>query len=269
MRNTFGLGRTRLVGLSAAVVLAVAGVALGAATLLGGAAEEQDLAGLDVAGVGAETASRETDDNGGSSTISGPVALPDGSVTVDGFSVGFPPTDLGSVAAAVSLARVQIGFDYETASRAARGYGDGDPDSLVARSRQAVAGRRDALGVPVRGSAPAPASFALTPYAFRVTPIAPGRNQVDVLSLISSTTARGAVTMQRYVGTQVVAWSDTSTLVDLDAEDDWRVTTPTADDLAHVSDHPAPATAGPSATEKLLGLGWTPIAVKGPTDGHP
>lgn len=269
MRSMARLGRTRLVGLAAAVVLAVAGAALGAAALLGGVLQERDQAGLEVTEAGAETTSREGDEHGGWSDGTGPVALPDGSVTVNGFPVGFPPTDLGSVAAAVALARVQIGFDYETASRAARAYGDGDPDSLAARSEQAVAGRRDALGVPVRGSAPAPASFALTPYAFRVTLISPGRNQVDVLSLISSTTTRGAVTGQRYVGTQVVAWSDTSSHSDLDAEDDWRITTPTADDLAHVSEHPAPATAGPSATEKLLDLGWTPIAVKGLADGHP
>lgn len=267
MRNTLRRGRTRLVGLVAVVVLAA--VVVGAVALLGGALQEQDQAGLDVAEAGAETASREGGEHGGWSDGAGPVALPDGSVTVNGFPVGFPPTDLGSVAAAVSLARVQIGFDYETASRAARAYGDGDPDSLVARSQQAVAERRNALGVPVRGPAPAPASFALTPYAFRVTPISPGRDQVDVLSLISSTTTRGAVTVQRYVGTQVVAWSDTSAHPDLNAENDWRVTTPTADDLAHVSDHPALASAGPSATEKLLDLGWTPIAVQGVADGNP
>lgn len=260
--------RARFVGLVVVTALGLAGVTASAVDVLGGDRQEPGQPRLDAPTVAADPVADSGEGQERWWDAAGPAALPPGSGTVDGLPVGFPSTDLGSVAAAVALSRSQIGFDYAAASRTARAYGDGDTDALVARSREAVAERRAVLGVPVRGTVPAPASFVLTPYAFRVLPISTGRNQVDVLSLVSSTSVRGAVTLERYAGTQVLAWTDTaSDQPGVEGDGDWKVTEPTAEDLAHLSEHPAPPTVRPSVEEKLLGLGWTTITVEGAIEG--
>src|SRR4051812_36688593 len=97
----------------------------------------------------------------------GSVRLPPGADHVKGYPIGFPHADVGAVATLVEFNRAQIGFDYDQAAAVARIYAaPDDVDSVEARARESVANRRQQLGIDATGDAPAPAAFALTPFAF-------------------------------------------------------------------------------------------------------
>ena len=210
------------------------------------------------------------DANGGGSTdpVDGgvePVQLPEGSGTVEGYPVGFPRSELGAVAVPVELSRAQIGFDYGQAATAAEVYAaEADRDAVVARASQAVAYRRDDLALPTRGAVPAPASFALTPYAFRPTELQPDRYLVTVLNLASATSKNGKVTTRYYAGTQVVAWTDAP----VGGGADWRLVEPTGRDQQQLATLPETQPAAPEDLDQLAAAGWTPIATQTPGQTH-
>lgn len=164
------------------------------------------------------------------------VALPAGSRQVEGYQVGFPHSDRGAVAVLVGFTRSQIGFDYDQAAAAARVYAaPADAETIATRAREAVAARRRRLGVPATGDVPAPAAFALTPFAFQATELDSGTYAVTVLNLATTTTAQGEVRNLYYSGTQLVRWVD----------GDWKVVEGTAEDRQEVLAQPEPPAVGP------------------------
>ncbi len=204
------------------------------------------------------------------------VELPAGSSNAEGHPVGFPRTELGAVAVPVALNRAQIGFDYDQAAAVADLYtAPSDRTSVLGRAAAAVASRRNDLSVPIRGAVPAPASFALTPYAFEATALEPDRYAVSVLSLISSTDTSGRSATVLYAGTQVVAWSasDEDEPAQTDTarsaaemgqwpSQDWKVVEPDSTDEELLATLPQPTLVGPEDPDRLTGAGWTPLAAQ-------
>lgn len=169
-----------------------------------------------------------------------------------GLPAGFPHDRWGAAALAVEVTGAQIGFDYAQAREVATTYSDQESraamSELVATS---VATRRTDLGVPENGPVPAPATFALSPYAVRLHEIGPGRFAVSVLSLASTTDRAGRLSVSQYVGTSLLSWGE--------APGDWSLVQPTSSDRAAVAAAPAPQTAGQGDLERLVANGWTPI----------
>lgn len=182
----------------------------------------------------------------------GGVVLPVGSTAAAGYQVGFPNTDAGAVAAAVEITRAQVGFDYDQAATVARAYAaPADVEVLTARAREAVSYRRQQLGVARTGGtggAAAPAAFALTPFAFQVLEMDPGRYAITVLSLATTTTVRGRVRNDYYAGTQLVGWVD----------DDWKAVAGSTEQRRRLLSRQPPTAVGPTDPQ-FRRAGWIRI----------
>ena len=187
------------------------------------------------------------------------VMLPAGSDQLDGYPVGFPHTDLGAVSALVEFNRAQIGFDYDQSAAIARVYAaPDDADEVEARASEAVANRRQQLGVPATGDPAAPAAFALTPFAFTIDELDTDYYAVTVLNLATTTNTNGEVRNLYYSGTQLVRWISTGE----GESGDWKVAEPSAEDAEQVASLPRLAAVGPTDPQ-FAESGW--IAVKTPT----
>lgn len=185
------------------------------------------------------------------------VMLPAASDQVDGYPVGFAHTDLGAVSALVEFNRAQIGFDYDQSAAIARLYSaPDDADAVEARANEAVANRRQQLGVPPTGDPAAPAAFALTPFAFTIDELDTDYYAVTVLSLATTTNTNGEVRNLYYSGTQLVCWISTG------EGGDWKVAEPSADDAEQVAGLSRLPAVGPT-NPQFADSGW--IAVKTPT----
>jgi len=187
------------------------------------------------------------------------VMLPVGSDQVDGYPVGFPHTDLGAAATLVEFNRAQIGFDYDQSAAIARVYAaPDDPDAVEARSSEAVANRRQQLGVPATGDPAAPAAFALTPFAFTIDELDTDYYAVTVLNLATTTNTNGEVRNLYYSGTQLVRWISTGQ----GESGDWKVAEPSAEDAEQVASLPRLQGLGPTDPQ-FAESGW--IAITTPT----
>jgi len=181
------------------------------------------------------------------------VVLPAGTGQVAGYPVGFPHTDLGAVAAQAALNQAQIGFDYDQAATVIDVYAaPQDRGVLESRAREAVSYRRTKLAVPLNGAAPAPAAFALTPYAFQLQQLDADCYAVTVLNLASTTDTTGEVRNIYYSGTQIVRWSDR----------DWKVVAGTPAEQQQVIDQQQPPAVGPNDPQ-FRQAGWIKIKAAG------
>lgn len=179
----------------------------------------------------------------------GGVVLPVGNTTAAGYQVGFPNTDAGAVAAAVEITRAQVGFDYDQADTVARTYAaPDDVEMLTTRARAAVGYRRQKLGVAGTGGVAAPSAFALTPFAFQALEMDPGCYAVTVLSLASTTTARGRLRNVYYAGTQLVGWID----------DDWKAIAGSTEQRRRLLSRQPPSAVGPNDPQ-FRRAGWITI----------
>ncbi len=117
--------------------------------------------------------------------------------------------EAGVVATTAELARAQIGFDYAQAETIATAYAaPGSGPYYASRARAAVRARRTAAGLGLTGEPRAPASFAVTPLAYRVTSVAPDRYAVHLLSWVTLTTVEARMRDHAQVDTYLLAWSD-------------------------------------------------------------
>jgi hypothetical protein len=231
-------------------------VALTAAAPLGGSDGQAGSQADD----GAGRARTDTLDSGPAlgAPAEGSVQLPPGADHVNGYPVGFPHTDVGAVAALVEFNRAQIGFDYDQAAAVARVYAaPDDVDSVEARARESVANRRQQLGVDATGDAPAPAAFALTPFAFTLEELDDDSCAVTVLNLATTTTTKGEVRNLYYSGTQLVRWIS----VGEEENGDWKVVEPSAQEALRITSLPELPAVGPEDPQ-FEQSGW--IALKHP-----
>lgn len=196
------------------------------------------------------------------SRAGGEMVLPTGTDQVDGYPVSFPHTDLGAAAALVEFNRAQIGFDYDQAAAIARVYAaPDDVDAVEARASDAVANRRQQLGVPAAGEPAAPAAFALTPFAFTLDELDTDYYAVTVLNLATTTNTDGEIRNIYYSGTQLVRWVSTGDGAD-DEAGDWKVVEPSVEDAEQVASLPQLPAVGPTDPQ-FAKSGW--IALKTPT----
>lgn len=190
------------------------------------------------------------------------MVLPTGTDQVDGYPVSFPHIDLGAAAALVEFNRAQIGFDYDQAAAIARVYAaPDDVDAVEARASDAVANRRQQLGVPAAGEPAAPAAFALTPFAFTLDELDTDYYAVTVLNLATTTNTNGEIRNIYYSGTQLVRWVSTGDGAN-DEAGDWKVVEPSAEDGEQVASLPQLPAVGPTDPQ-FAKSGW--IAIKTPT----
>ena len=177
------------------------------------------------------------------------VVIPTATDQVDGYSTGFPATDLGAVALQVELAKAQLGFDYDQAVTVARLYANPEDKAVFEeRSRSAVALRRQQAGVAKEGDVPAPASYAITPVAYTLEQLDTGYYAVNLLSYVTLTTADGKVHDSLYAGTQLMRWID----------GDWRLVTGSEADIQHLVSEGQPQAVAPG-TPEFEKAGWIRI----------
>lgn len=191
----------------------------------------------------------------------GGVVLPSGGDQVGGLATRFPDTDLGAVATQVAVCRAQIGFDYDTATKAVKFYAaPAEVAVFEQRARLAVADRSRAAGVPVSvpanvladGEVPAPASYAVTPVAYHLLELSSNYYAVTLLSYITLTTAGGQSKDGFYAGTGLVKWVPTT------SGGDWKLTEGTSADVRKVLEVGRPNPAAPG-TEKFTSEGWVQL----------
>lgn len=178
------------------------------------------------------------------------VVLPRGRDVVDGYPVGFEYTDLGAAAAGVAVTRAQVGFDADQATEVVDVYADeGSRAAIVDRARQGVANRRRDAGVPESGAVPAPASYYLSPVAFRIDSLEADYYAVSVLSYATFTTVAGESLDRWYSGTQLLTWDG----------EDWRLVQGTADDFQRLQQLGLPEAVAPG-TGRFGRSRWIPLA---------
>jgi hypothetical protein len=248
-------GYAALVGIALAVLTVGVGAvifALAATTLMG---ESEDHAGPQVEEAGASTTGTLDSATGASASGKVGVQLPAGADQVTGYPIGFPRTDVGAAAALVEFNRAQIGFDYDQAAAIARVYAAADDvESVEARARESVANRREQLGVAATGEPPAPAAFALTPFAFTLDELDDDSYAVTVLNLATTTTTNGEVRNIYYSGTQLVRWVS----VGEEETGDWKVVEPSAEEAQQIAGLPQLPAVGPEDPQ-FKQSGWIAI----------
>lgn len=252
--NTFD-ARSNSTLMRAAVLVAIAIVAATAVWLGTRGQQNSDNDPSAGASQGSTTSTDSTGANGGSERVAPAsatdaptdgVTLPSGSDQVNGYPVKFPYSDLGAVALQASVAKAQLGFDYDQASEVATLYADPDDAEVFAdRSRDAVALRRQQAGVPESGDPQPPASYAVTPIAYTLEELGPDYFAVNLLSYITLTTTQGEVKDGLYAGTQLIRWID----------EDWKLVEGSEDDIRHLLEEGQPKAVAPG-TGKFEKAGW-------------
>jgi hypothetical protein len=190
--------------------------------------------------------SRPVGASGGSTSLTGPVQVVQGAMTVNDVPLGFPHSTVGAVSAADEFAMLLLStLDPDRAAAVMRLVADPSYAAGPQQAAAATASDRQALGVPASGVVPDGTSFTWDPVEYQVRDASADRVTVLLLCEVAFTMPGQGTASGVAVYPMAVQW----------AQADWKVLPPPGRDYSGLAAQPGSPQAASLGWQQLIPAG--------------